>query len=355
MRIGWLAVLTLLVGCRSTDSFGCGEDGQCESAGITGTCEVNGYCSFLDDTCASGRRYGDLAGGGLAGVCVQENPGSTGAVSSTDGGSSGEVPATTMDASASSGTAETTGGFSCTPSGVCSESPLPGWSGPIVLEPGGDEPCGGAPPQWTAGTGLVPQSACECACEGEAEAQCEFSVYGNSGCGGLELPITTSSGECTELPPLNIESVASHANEGGSCSPPPPLDAALDQVFAACEPTALGTCEDGTPCIEESPDGAVCNWRDGIHDCPSPEDQRTVLYRDASGGYDCGCQCGAPSSCDTLLVLVRHPAGLRRPRLLGRPVRIPSGPGSRVHDDRSGPADGEHLSSGRGRPVRGRG
>ena len=34
----------------------------------------------------------------------------------------------------------------------------------------------------------------------------------------------------------------------------------------------------------------------------SPDDQRTVLHRDATGAYDCGCQCGPASeaSCDTL-------------------------------------------------------
>lgn len=308
MRIGWLAVLSLLFGCQSSDSFGCSEDGQCESAGITGMCEANGYCSFLDDTCASGRRYGDLAGGGLAAVCVQEDPGSTGAVSTTNASgtsSTGEVPTTS---SASSGAVET-GGFSCEPLGVCSDDPLPGWSGPIVLEPAGRGACQDSDPLWTAGTGLVPESACDCACEGTAEVQCQFDGYTDAECDGLESQIYPSPDNCKDLSPFsNFESITSHPIENGTedgyCSPPAPLSAALDQVFAACDPTSLGRCEDGTPCIEESPDAAVCDWRDGIHDCPSPQDQRTVLYRGATGGYDCGCECGAPSPCSTLLVYV---------------------------------------------------
>ena len=298
MRIGWLAVLALLVGCRSADTFECGEDRQCESAGITGTCETNGYCSFLDDTCPSGRRYGDLAGSGLAGVCVQEELASTGVATTTDTpvASTGETPAT-------SGVAETTGAFACAPEGVCSDSPLPGWSGPIILEPGGDGACGGDAPQWTAGTGVIPQDPCDCMCQGEAEVQCEISGYSSPGCGGPGFPLLTTSTSCEEIPFFDFESVHSiPKGENPGCAPPSPVDAALDQVFAACTPSELGTCEDGTPCIEASADGAVCNWRDGIHDCVGPQDQRTVLYREANGGYDCGCQCEASATCSSLLV-----------------------------------------------------
>ncbi len=296
-------MLTLLLGCRSAESFGCGEDGQCESAGITGTCESNGYCSFLDDTCASGRRYGDLAGGGLAGVCVQEELSSTGLVSTTDAeGSTAVAPATS---STSSGAAETTGDFSCEPTGVCSNDPLPGWSGPILLEPAGKGACGGEPPSWTAGTGLVPQNACDCTCEGEAEVQCQFVGFSEPECDGANYRFFASTEGCEWFPlELGLQSIASFSEGDTYCSPPAPLNAALEQVFAACQPTTLGACEDGTSCIEESPEGSVCDWRDGVHDCPSPRDQRTVLHRAATGGYDCGCQCGSSGGCDTLQVFL---------------------------------------------------
>src|SRR5262249_5965098 len=43
------------------------------SCGAAGTCEANGFCSFPDSSCSSGRRYGEL-GGTSAGQCVGELP-----------------------------------------------------------------------------------------------------------------------------------------------------------------------------------------------------------------------------------------------------------------------------------------
>ena len=54
-------------------AFTCTEDLQCTRGGTAGTCQPNGYCSFLDDSCPSGQRYGDSSGG-LGGVCVGDEP-----------------------------------------------------------------------------------------------------------------------------------------------------------------------------------------------------------------------------------------------------------------------------------------
>ncbi len=67
-------------------------------------CESNGYCSFPDEDCTSGRRYGQMAPSELAGVCVGGEAGSTGAESS--GGSEG----TGTDASSSTTTSAMTTG-----------------------------------------------------------------------------------------------------------------------------------------------------------------------------------------------------------------------------------------------------
>jgi cysteine-rich repeat protein len=56
---------------------------------VSGTCEATGWCSFPDPACDSGARYGDHAGGSLAGECVPPSDAST-----TDGESS--VSATTI-------------------------------------------------------------------------------------------------------------------------------------------------------------------------------------------------------------------------------------------------------------------
>ncbi len=71
---GMLMLLTsaLAFGCGSDSLlFQCAEDSQCVQDGVDGFCEATGACSFPDDTCASGRRYGPLSSGGLADRCVQ--------------------------------------------------------------------------------------------------------------------------------------------------------------------------------------------------------------------------------------------------------------------------------------------
>ena len=75
--VGSLAcALALALGsCASLrGGFACTRDDQCGDQGTGGACEASGYCSFPDLTCASGRRYGAWAGGGLRLVCVGEEP-----------------------------------------------------------------------------------------------------------------------------------------------------------------------------------------------------------------------------------------------------------------------------------------
>ena len=63
-----LLTATLLGGCTPS-SFTCSTDLQCRSGSTAGKCAA-GYCASPDTTCASGIRYDDSAGGGLAGTCV---------------------------------------------------------------------------------------------------------------------------------------------------------------------------------------------------------------------------------------------------------------------------------------------
>ncbi len=83
------AMLTALLAtsCTNVSTFICAESTDCMDGSFSGTCQPNGYCSFDDDDCPSGQRYGDLAAGDLAGQCV-ELEGTTGAPATTsdDGG-----------------------------------------------------------------------------------------------------------------------------------------------------------------------------------------------------------------------------------------------------------------------------
>jgi hypothetical protein len=65
-----IVVVGMASACRLQlqESFTCTGDSSC---GPGGTCEANGFCSFPDSACPSGRRYGDLGG---SGQCVGGQP-----------------------------------------------------------------------------------------------------------------------------------------------------------------------------------------------------------------------------------------------------------------------------------------
>jgi hypothetical protein len=90
-----------VLGCTQ-GRFNCVDDAGCSNGGQQGVCQSNGRCSFPDETCPSGQRYGEHAGH-LSGVCVEpEDDASTGggtSGSSSDGPSSpsGSSPSTTLD------------------------------------------------------------------------------------------------------------------------------------------------------------------------------------------------------------------------------------------------------------------
>jgi hypothetical protein len=73
-----LAAATLgpLWGWACTLTFPCSTDAQCTRDGATGVCQASGYCSFPDASCDSNQRYGELAPGELAGLCVPTAEGS---------------------------------------------------------------------------------------------------------------------------------------------------------------------------------------------------------------------------------------------------------------------------------------
>jgi len=87
---------TAIAGCVSSSSFECDAASDCVDAGVAGSCEPTGFCSFPDATCPSMRRYGQHAGNGLGGMCVDDD-GTTGIAETGDDG-----PATTITTSASS-------------------------------------------------------------------------------------------------------------------------------------------------------------------------------------------------------------------------------------------------------------
>lgn len=72
-----LALASGGAGCLSSTAFECASASDCQDAGVEGRCEDSGFCSFPDATCPSEHRYGDHAGGGLGGMCVPDEDGTT--------------------------------------------------------------------------------------------------------------------------------------------------------------------------------------------------------------------------------------------------------------------------------------
>jgi hypothetical protein len=60
---------SVLVACGEAAIFTCSDAASC---GASGRCEPNGSCSFPDETCPSGRRFGEHAPLDIAGHCVEE-------------------------------------------------------------------------------------------------------------------------------------------------------------------------------------------------------------------------------------------------------------------------------------------
>jgi cysteine-rich repeat protein len=69
-RGGMGAAAVALVACLPDPVFVCGDDEHCRALGEDARCELIGYCSEVDQNCASGRRFHDYAGDGLAGQCT---------------------------------------------------------------------------------------------------------------------------------------------------------------------------------------------------------------------------------------------------------------------------------------------
>ena len=196
--------LFALAACTS-DPYACSDASQCINGDIAGVCQLSGYCSFPDDSCPSGQRYGSHAGGGLAGVCVPIDPdetdSSTDASSGSDSGSTTGVSeptttAETADPDSTAGCVPDCAGRVCGPDG-CGGSCAPGC--PVDESCGVDGTCLPGCSPWRvqhgthvssirfdhtgnllatgddAGTGWVRRVS---ACEGDVIAEASFVVPG---------------------------------------------------------------------------------------------------------------------------------------------------------------------------------
>lgn len=121
VRVFAASLIALCVGgCHR--SFACSDDVQCSFEGAQGFCEAAGFCSFEDDACPSGRRWGAHASEALANACVAvEEPGTTTTDETTSTAASTTVSASTS-ASTLTSASSTSSGDSTSEQGNESES-----------------------------------------------------------------------------------------------------------------------------------------------------------------------------------------------------------------------------------------
>lgn len=98
----------MLLGCVGSDVFLCEGDAGCQQGDVSGVCQASGYCSFPDDECPSGQRYGAHAGGELADTCVEPelltgDPSTSTADAGPDAGPDTDPPVTSTTSSPTTG------------------------------------------------------------------------------------------------------------------------------------------------------------------------------------------------------------------------------------------------------------
>ena len=102
-----LLLATIILGgaCSGVVAFECAEDTQCTDGSLQGVCQPTGYCSFPDERCESGQRYGDRAPTGLARRCVPVGEATDGAADdgSTSDATHGSEAGTTSTNTAGTG------------------------------------------------------------------------------------------------------------------------------------------------------------------------------------------------------------------------------------------------------------
>ena len=127
------ACLGVATACTAGRSFAChDDDAACENAGVHGSCEPTGFCAFPDDTCASGRRYGALAGDHLAGTCTDDgNAETTANVTADTTADPGDGTTVASESDAAGTGASTTGPGSTEGDGATTTAALDGSGGDV--------------------------------------------------------------------------------------------------------------------------------------------------------------------------------------------------------------------------------
>jgi hypothetical protein len=203
--------------------------------------------------------------------------------------------------------------MACGDGGVCAPEVPGGWTGPIVVARwGGSETPVVCPQDWpmvaSRGIDLAGLPAtCGCNCTPTVGAcQVDYEYFEGDGC-FVSVASGSTSGACsnhwTGLNPDTLE--ASVSQIGSSCAANPVVttpEPVWSQTVLACQPGALGTCDDGRPCMPEVPtefDERYCIMAPGDNACPAgPYAARSLAYSAVEDTRGCSpCECTLAATC----------------------------------------------------------
>ena len=237
--MSWLRVggFVLVGGCGLPAAFPCDVDADCVDGGRFGICQPDGWCSFPDDGCGSGQRYGAHAGGGLAGLCVDQ-PDTSGATDGETGAALSEGPSvTTLDATGpiDGGGDTSTSGFDETTSSASAVT-SPSTGNTSTLEGPPSDSGGSEGTTETCGNGMID--------DGE---ECDGADLGEQDCASLDagVGLLVCDGSCKYDFSMCEDDV--DFDDYGPCTLATDCEAMICHVFAG-NGTCLPACMSGRDC-----------------------------------------------------------------------------------------------------------
>lgn len=313
-------VLMVLASCGGQEVFACSDDSSCPD----GQCESNGYCSFPDEDCSSGRRYGDFSGP-FSGQCVMATDGATSGTPGTGGGSeSGQASSGTASGSAttsgttpggstggsSDGTADTGPTPTCPAGQSCFDIP-DGWLGPVNLY-SPEQSCGDVVAE--GAQAYSGEWSCACSCETDEFDSCDqatvqLQLFEEGGCQGpaaLSVDLTAS---CQDFGGGETYSILTTAQGPAPCDSSATLDAEPvmpTDSLVLCDAFEGSTC--GSGACTSNREG-LCIHAEGERECPDGF-ERTLLYTGFEDGRGCSaCACEAEYECEGSYTLANQGCG----------------------------------------------
>lgn len=253
--VAMASVCLALAGCGSA-AFACDDAEDCVVGDRQGVCQPNGWCSFDDGRCPSGQRYGDLAGDGLAGTCVDPGAGETG-----NGDTTG--PSGTVGDPSSAGTTSTA-------SSTLGSDDSSDASGPTTAA--------------TTSTDSGPPASCG-----------DGTIDGQEECD--DGPANGNGGPCTNVCQLN-ECGDGYLGPGEDCDGEDPGADCSSHGFAGGQLSCTIECaHDLSGCLGCGKDG--CAYGPCVTDKSCPDNESCFNYDEMTGQGFCTAPCESDQDCSS--------------------------------------------------------